>query len=64
MKLGIGLPDTMAHETDRRLMLYWARIADEAGFAVLGAIDKPNYDSWEPLAAIAGVAGSPSGSGL
>lgn len=45
-------------------MLDWARLADEAGFAVLGAIDKPNYDSWEPLAAIAGVAGSPSGSGL
>ena len=57
MKLGIGLPNTMAHEIDRRLTLDWARLADEAGFAVLGAIDKPNYDSWEPLATIAGVAG-------
>lgn len=57
MKLGIGLPNTMAHETGRKLMLDWARLSDEAGFAVLGAIDKPNYDSWEPLATLAGVAG-------
>jgi alkanesulfonate monooxygenase SsuD/methylene tetrahydromethanopterin reductase-like flavin-dependent oxidoreductase (luciferase family) len=57
MKLGIGLPNTMAHETDRRLMLEWARLADEAGFEVLGTIDKPNYDSWEPMATLAGVAG-------
>jgi alkanesulfonate monooxygenase SsuD/methylene tetrahydromethanopterin reductase-like flavin-dependent oxidoreductase (luciferase family) len=57
MKLGIGLPNTMAYETDRRLMLDWARLADEAGFAVLGTIDKPNYDSWDPLVTLAGVAG-------
>jgi alkanesulfonate monooxygenase SsuD/methylene tetrahydromethanopterin reductase-like flavin-dependent oxidoreductase (luciferase family) len=57
MKLGIGLPNTMAVETDRKLMLDWARLADEAGFHVLGTIDKPNYDSWEPLVTIAGVAG-------
>lgn len=57
MKLGIGLPNTMAHETDRRLMLDWARLSDEAGFAVLGTIDKPNYDSWDPLVTLAGVAG-------
>ena len=56
MKLGIGLPNTMAHETDRRLMLDWARLADEAGFDVLGTIDKPNYDSWDPLTTLAGVA--------
>ena len=57
MKLGIGLPNTMAHETDRELMLDWARLADDAGFDVLGTIDKPNYDSWDPLATLAGVAG-------
>jgi alkanesulfonate monooxygenase SsuD/methylene tetrahydromethanopterin reductase-like flavin-dependent oxidoreductase (luciferase family) len=57
MQLGIGLPNTMAHETDRALMLDWARRADEAGFAVLGTIDKPNFDSWDPLATLAGVAG-------
>ncbi|HEY7178042.1 MAG TPA: LLM class flavin-dependent oxidoreductase [Gaiella sp.] len=57
MKLGIGLPNTLPQETDRTLMLDWARTADEAGFEVLGTIDKPNYDSWEPLATLAGVAG-------
>lgn len=57
MKLGLGLPNTMAHETDRELMLEWARLADEAGFHVLGTIDKPNYDSWDPLTTLAGVAG-------
>jgi alkanesulfonate monooxygenase SsuD/methylene tetrahydromethanopterin reductase-like flavin-dependent oxidoreductase (luciferase family) len=56
MKLGVGLPNTMAHETDRKLMLDWARLADEAGFDILGTIDKPNFDSWEPLATLAGVA--------
>src|SRR5919198_5956880 len=57
MKLGIGLPNTMAHETGRRLMLDWARVADEAGFYALATIDKPNYDSWDPLTTLAGVAG-------
>lgn len=57
MKLGIGLPNTMALETDRRLMLDWARLADEAGFHTLGTIDKPAYDSWDPLVTLAGVAG-------
>lgn len=57
MKLGIGLPNTMPHETDRRLMLDWARVADEAGFHLLATIDKPNYDSWDSLATLAAVAG-------
>ena len=57
MKIGIGLPNTMAHEADRELMLDWARLADQAGFHVLGTIDKPNYDSWDPLTTLAGVAG-------
>jgi alkanesulfonate monooxygenase SsuD/methylene tetrahydromethanopterin reductase-like flavin-dependent oxidoreductase (luciferase family) len=57
VKLGIGLPNTMAFETDRRLMLDWARLADEAGFHTLATIDKPAYDSWDPLVTLAGVAG-------
>lgn len=57
MNLGIGLPNTMAHETNRRLMLDWARLADEAGFHTLATIDKPNFDSWDPLVTLAGVAG-------
>lgn len=57
MKLGIGLPNTLVPETDRRLMLDWARQADQAGFHTLAVIDKPNYDSWDPLVTLAGVAG-------
>ncbi|MGQ0550775.1 MAG: LLM class flavin-dependent oxidoreductase [Armatimonadota bacterium] len=57
MKLGIGLPNTMPHEVDRRLTLEWARKADQAGFHTLAVIDKLNYDSWESLATLAGVAG-------
>jgi alkanesulfonate monooxygenase SsuD/methylene tetrahydromethanopterin reductase-like flavin-dependent oxidoreductase (luciferase family) len=57
VKLGIGLPNTLAHETDRRLFLSWARTADEAGFHTLGTIDKPNYDSWDPLTSLAAAAG-------
>lgn len=53
MKLGVGLPNTMAHETDRKLMLDWARLSEEAGFHVLGTIDKPNFDSWDPLMTLA-----------
>jgi len=47
----------MAHETDRALMLDWARLAEEAGFELLATIDKPNYDAWDPLVTLAGVAG-------
>jgi alkanesulfonate monooxygenase SsuD/methylene tetrahydromethanopterin reductase-like flavin-dependent oxidoreductase (luciferase family) len=57
VKLGIGLPNTLAPEVDRRLLLDWARLADEAGFHVLGTIDKPNYDSWDPLVSLAAAAG-------
>ena len=56
MKLGIGLPNTLAPEVDRRLLLDWARLADEAGFHVLGTIDKPNFDSWDPLISVAAAA--------
>jgi alkanesulfonate monooxygenase SsuD/methylene tetrahydromethanopterin reductase-like flavin-dependent oxidoreductase (luciferase family) len=56
MKLGIGLPNTMAFDVDRRLMLEWAKLSDEAGFDTLGTIDKPAYDSWDPLVALAAAA--------
>ena len=56
MKLGIGLPNTLGYELDRRLFLEWARLADEAGFYVAGTIDKPNFDSWDPLVSLAAAA--------
>jgi alkanesulfonate monooxygenase SsuD/methylene tetrahydromethanopterin reductase-like flavin-dependent oxidoreductase (luciferase family) len=57
VKLGIGLPNTLAPEVNRKLLLDWARLADEAGFDLLGTIDKPNYDSWDPLISVAAAAG-------
>jgi alkanesulfonate monooxygenase SsuD/methylene tetrahydromethanopterin reductase-like flavin-dependent oxidoreductase (luciferase family) len=56
VKLGLGLPNTLAFEVDRKLLLEWARLADDAGFELLATIDKPNYDSWDPLTTLAGVA--------
>lgn len=52
MNLGIGLPNTMALETDRRLMLDWARVADEAaGIDVLILFPEiPSLDQVERLA--------------
>jgi hypothetical protein len=36
MKLGVGLPNTLAHQTDRTLMLEWARLADDASDVLIG----------------------------
>ena len=56
MRIGLGLPNAMPESIDRGLLIDWARLGDEAGFEVLGVIDRPDYDSWEPLATLAGVA--------
>jgi alkanesulfonate monooxygenase SsuD/methylene tetrahydromethanopterin reductase-like flavin-dependent oxidoreductase (luciferase family) len=56
MKLGIGLPQMMPWGLDRGLFLEWARRADEVGFHSLGTLDRPNYDSWEPLVTLAAAA--------
>jgi alkanesulfonate monooxygenase SsuD/methylene tetrahydromethanopterin reductase-like flavin-dependent oxidoreductase (luciferase family) len=56
MRLGVGLPNTLRPAADRSLLLDWARTAEAAGFATLATIDKPNYDSWDPLIALAGAA--------
>jgi len=56
MKLGIGLPQMMPWGLDRGMVLEWARRADAAGFNSLGTLDRPNYDSWEPLVTLAAAA--------
>src|SRR2546425_1988843 len=56
MKLGIVLPNQVPYGLDGRLMLHWARVADDAGFHALGTIDKPNYDGWDPLVTLAAAA--------
>lgn len=56
MKLGIGLPNTLTPEVNRGLFLDWARVSDRAGFHVFGTLDRPNYDSWDPLISLAAAA--------
>lgn len=56
MELGIVLPNQLAWGLNRRVMLDWARVADEAGFACLGTIDKMNYDGWDLLPTLAAAA--------
>ena len=56
MKLGIGLPTILVPELNRGLFLDWARAADDAGFHVFGTIDKPNYDGWDNMVALAAAA--------
>jgi alkanesulfonate monooxygenase SsuD/methylene tetrahydromethanopterin reductase-like flavin-dependent oxidoreductase (luciferase family) len=56
MKLGIVLPNQLAWGLTRPVMLDWARVADEAGFAALGTIDKMNYDGWDLVPTLAAAA--------
>jgi alkanesulfonate monooxygenase SsuD/methylene tetrahydromethanopterin reductase-like flavin-dependent oxidoreductase (luciferase family) len=52
MKIGIGLPNTMPG-TPGRLLVEWARRADERGFTTLATIDRIAYPSYESLVALA-----------
>lgn len=56
MKVGVGLPNTLMPQVNRGLFLEWARKAEAAGFSTLATIDKPNYDSWDPLISLAAAA--------
>ena len=55
MKLGIGLPNSVAGTTGRQLT-DWARAAEEAGFSTLGTIDRLVYDSYESIVALSAAA--------
>ena len=57
MQIGIGLPNTVL-DVPGRLVIDWARRADERGFSSLATIDRvayPNYDSLTTLTAAAAV---------
>ncbi|MDQ3355393.1 MAG: LLM class flavin-dependent oxidoreductase [Actinomycetota bacterium] len=57
MDVGIGLPNAVPG-LDGRLVMDWARSAEERGFSTLGTIDRvlfPNYESLIVLAAAAAV---------
>lgn len=56
MKLGVYLPTMMPFGLTGRQAIDWARLADEAGFHVIATLDRPNYDSWDGLATLAGMA--------
>jgi alkanesulfonate monooxygenase SsuD/methylene tetrahydromethanopterin reductase-like flavin-dependent oxidoreductase (luciferase family) len=55
MDLGIGLPNSVRGTTGRQLTDF-ARAAEEAGFSVLGTIDRLVYDNYEPVVALAAAA--------
>jgi alkanesulfonate monooxygenase SsuD/methylene tetrahydromethanopterin reductase-like flavin-dependent oxidoreductase (luciferase family) len=56
MDVGIGLPNTIPG-TDGRLVVEWARRADQGPFSTLGVLDRLAYDSIDPFAALAAAAG-------
>src|SRR3954464_8568487 len=56
MEVGIGLPTTIPGVTGEQV-LEWARRAEARGFSSLGTIDRIVYSNYEPLIALAAVAG-------
>ena len=57
MKIGIGLPTWLGNTVTGGEVLDWARRIDDAGFHSLVVHDRPYHDTWDPLAALAAVAG-------
>jgi alkanesulfonate monooxygenase SsuD/methylene tetrahydromethanopterin reductase-like flavin-dependent oxidoreductase (luciferase family) len=55
MRIGIGLPATIPG-APASLMVPWARAAEQAPFAALGAHDRLNYDCLEPMLTLAAAA--------
>lgn len=55
MRVGVGLPNTVPG-TQSRMIIEWARRADEGPFSSLGVLDRLVYDSYEPLTTLAAVA--------
>jgi alkanesulfonate monooxygenase SsuD/methylene tetrahydromethanopterin reductase-like flavin-dependent oxidoreductase (luciferase family) len=56
MEIGIGLPNAIPRTTGEQLT-EWAQRADDAGFSVLGTIDRIAYPNLDPLIALATAAG-------
>jgi alkanesulfonate monooxygenase SsuD/methylene tetrahydromethanopterin reductase-like flavin-dependent oxidoreductase (luciferase family) len=55
MRIGVGLPTTVPG-ADRRLVLEWARRADEGPFSSVAVLDRVAYDSYDPFASLAAAA--------
>jgi alkanesulfonate monooxygenase SsuD/methylene tetrahydromethanopterin reductase-like flavin-dependent oxidoreductase (luciferase family) len=56
VRVGIGLPNTIPG-TDGRLLVEWARRADQGPFSTVAVLDRLAYDAIDPLAALAAAAG-------
>jgi alkanesulfonate monooxygenase SsuD/methylene tetrahydromethanopterin reductase-like flavin-dependent oxidoreductase (luciferase family) len=63
MKIGIGLPNPIPG-TEGRLIVKWARRAEEHGFSTLATIDRIAYPSYESLVVLAAAAGATEKIGL
>jgi alkanesulfonate monooxygenase SsuD/methylene tetrahydromethanopterin reductase-like flavin-dependent oxidoreductase (luciferase family) len=55
MDLGIGLPNAVPGTTGKQLTDF-ARAADQAGFSILGTIDRIVYPNYEPLVTLGAAA--------
>jgi alkanesulfonate monooxygenase SsuD/methylene tetrahydromethanopterin reductase-like flavin-dependent oxidoreductase (luciferase family) len=56
VKLGIGLPTWTGNLIAPSVLLDWARRAEATGFHAISAHDKPNHDTYDPIALLAAVA--------
>jgi alkanesulfonate monooxygenase SsuD/methylene tetrahydromethanopterin reductase-like flavin-dependent oxidoreductase (luciferase family) len=63
MRVGIGLPNAVPG-TDGRLLVDWARRAEQGPFTSLGVVDRVRYDAHEPLATLAAAAAVTEGVAL
>ncbi|HET6262772.1 MAG TPA: LLM class flavin-dependent oxidoreductase [Chloroflexia bacterium] len=55
MRVGVGLPTTLPG-ADGKLVIEWARMADEGPFSSLGVLDRLTYDSYDPFTPLAAAA--------
>lgn len=55
MRVGVGLPTTFP-DVSGRLVVDWARAAEQHGLASLGVLDRVVHDGYEPMAALAAAA--------
>ena len=56
MRLGIGLPTYLGNTIEPGDVLAWARRAEDAGFDAVAVHDRPDHETWDPLATLAAVA--------
>jgi alkanesulfonate monooxygenase SsuD/methylene tetrahydromethanopterin reductase-like flavin-dependent oxidoreductase (luciferase family) len=63
MQIGIGLPNVLPG-TNGELMVAWAKLAEERGFAFLSTVGRLAYPSYDSLISLAVAAGATSRIGL